>query len=362
MKQKKILIYGYGIDANRTEAVSLNTIRLIESLKAEGWQTHTINIGYPNQAFFTGASPLRAMVQSDQILKSVRGYIEENQITTVVDVFVLPLSTAVFTVPLLRQLPGVKFIKEVHNDAGFSHSFHPETMIRILANNRWLFNWVHQQPMIKFTRNQHLAEKYAFYHIPSPITINSAVVRGRSKKRVSIGYLGHPLKKKGIFEFPKLFELLNANQKKQFVFNFALSDIGNRADVTQILQSAANQHGVKITITGKVKPSVFFRAQDFYLLPLHDQFGAVSSPNTILEAMEAGAIPIVPQIPSLKGIVINGKTGVVTNGYQARHFLPVLNDLISDPARQQRLRVGARKLITKEYDPKRVRHKLKHIL
>lgn len=362
MKQRSILIYGYGIDKNRTEAVSLNTLKLIKYLEKNKWQVHVINIGYPNKAFFTGNSPTQALFRSKDVISKVKNYIQKNNISTVIDVFVLPLSTVVFTRPLVAQLPHVKFIKEVHNDAGFSRSLHPETFIRILANNRFLFKYANHPNFNRYTRNRYLATKYNLEYLPNSIKISNIPRKKLSANLINIGYLGHPLKKKGIFEFPKLFALLDEELKQRIIFNFALSDIGDRDQVRVLLQTAAQQNGVKITLSGTVVPSTFFRAQDFYLLPLHDQFGAVSSPNTILEAMEAGAIPIVPEITSLNGIVINGKTGMVTQSYQAEHFLPALHTLISDSRLQRKLRQGARNLIKQEYHPKRVNSKLKVII
>lgn len=362
MKNKHILVYGYGIDENRTEAVSLNTLKLIKYLEKNKWHVHVINVGYSNTAFFTGNSPTQALLRSNDIISKVKNYIQKNNIAVVIDVFVLPLSTVVFTRPLLAQLPNVKFIKEVHNDAGFSRSLHPETFIRILANNRFLFNYVNHPSFERYTRNRYLATKYDLKYLPNSINVSNKPRKKKRANEIAIGYLGHPLKKKGIFEFPKLFSLLDEELKQKVVFNFALSDIGDREQISTILQTAAKQNGVQITLSATVVPSIFFREQDFYLLPLHDQFGAVSSPNTILEAMEAGAIPIVPEITSLNGIVVNGKTGVVTQSYHAHHFLPAIHTLISDSRLQRKLRQGARNLIKQEYNPKRVNSQLKAII
>ena len=159
MKKKHVLIIGFGIDQKRTEAVSINTHKIITLLKKNAVQVSIINIGYPIETFNTGSGFLSALVQRNNILGNLSKYIVEHKVTHVLDEFVLPLSSLVFTTPLIKQHPNVKFVKEIHNDYGFSKKIHPETAIRILSSNRFWFTKVYEAFIIKYTNNVYLSKK-----------------------------------------------------------------------------------------------------------------------------------------------------------------------------------------------------------
>jgi glycosyltransferase involved in cell wall biosynthesis len=357
-KSKKILILGFGIDRRRTEAVSLNTLKTVAVLKKAGFTPVVYNIGYKNPFSDTGTSMWQALFKREQIISDLIQFIDKNQITHVHDVFVLPLSTVIFTLQLKKKRPLLSLIKEIHNDAGFSKKLHSETIIRILASNHyWLSKLL--SSCTCYTRNKYLADKYHLRYIPLYVNY-SALLRKKSAK-VRIGYLGHPLPKKGVWEFPKLIELLASDKKNAYLLSFAFSSIGDESAIKKEISATATRVGIPVLFKKKVIPHDFFADQDFYILPIHDEYGAISTPNTILEAMEAEAIPIVTKISSLIGIVSHNRTGIFIEQPRAEDIFRSLKKVVSKPVLTAEMRKKGRLFIKSHFSEKIVMEKFRKL-
>lgn len=354
---KNVLVIGYGIDRNRTEAVSINTAKHIDLLKEFGYKVYVYNIGYENSNFNTGNSFISSLLRRKRILRNLIGFIKNNNISHVLDIFVLPLSSIIFTLPLKEYFPKTKFIKEIHNDYGFSRKFHSETVIRILANNRFMFYEVLNSFDKSFTNNLHLSKKFSIAYIPTEVFISNN--KRVNDKKLNICYLGHPLQKKGISKFFDLIPLFDSQLKQKIKFNFAFSNVGPKEIVEEKLHKLGKQHNVNMQFFGTVKPFQFFRKNDIYILPIEDEYGAISTPNTILESMEAGCLVITNNIKSLKGITKNNKNMLLLKENTVKEVLFNILKVSNDIKLKKKIIKNARDFIKSNYDSKIIKEKVR---
>lgn len=347
---KHVLILGYGIDEKRTEAVSINTLKLKQTLERLGCIVTVFNIGYSNPYCNTGDTFAQALCRLPFTIFYLYTYISRYKVTHVHDAFVLPLASLIFTVPLKLLLPKLLFVKELHNDAGQSQQWHLETFIRLVTNQGWMIKIVIHIFTV-FSRNKYVSMKYHLPYLPVPVTIRP--FNWIPQKKFTISYLGHPLKKKGIYIFPKIFEKIPKKYKNSFHFSFALSTVGDRESVKKSLQESAERNGISIVFHDSVSPHAFFSESDIYLLPLHDKYSAISTPNTVLEAMEAGAVVIVTDIPSLWGIAKNNHNAILIDNLSPEKILNKILHLYLHPSLIKKMRKDARTMIEREYDENR---------
>lgn len=349
MTKKHVLFLGFGLDMKRREAVSVNTLKMMDITKELGLKTSIISIGYDGGGY--GSSMIDSIIHRSQIIEKIESYIVENNVTHLVDVFVLPLSSHIFVVPLQKSLKNIVYLKEIHNDFGHSKYLTYETIIRVIANRKSQLLSLMDTYDSCYTRNPSLAKIYKIIYLPTNIDIND-LTRSKSSK-IRISYLGHPLKKKGIFIFPEIFAALTPSQKQRYHFSFALSDIGPRDKVSKFLETSAQKLGVTIEIVGKVVPSEFFRNEDIYVLPIQDVYGAVSTPNTILEAMEGQCVVIASNISSLVGILDHNKNSLLVKNPDGTSLIKAINSL-EDGKLRKKLANQARKDIINNYTKRSV--------
>lgn len=357
--KKKVLIIGFGIDSNRLEAVSQNTVKHMLLLQELEFEVYLYNIGYNNLFNFTGNGFMSAFLLQRKIIKDLELFVTDKQITHILDVFVLPLSSIIFTLQIKKIFPNVKFIKEIHNDYGFSKKFQTESLIRILTNNKYFFDHCIRSFDKLFTNNLYLSNKYSIDYIPTKITIS------KSKKykniKLNICYLGHPLKKKGIQKILELFSIIDSNLKSKIKFNFAFSDVGPRDKVENDFLIAAKKNNISISFYGNVEPTDFFRKNDIYLLPIEDEYGAISTPNTILEAMEAKCLVISNNISSLKGIARHKKNIFLLKNNNANFILFAIKEIINNKPMKELIINNARNFIINNNSISIIKEKVKKL-
>lgn len=297
MKKSKTLILGYGLSPSRSEAIAKSTIKLQNIHRQIGLACDIISI---DQLVGT-QSLVKCIINQRKIIEKINSVISKNHYTHIVDVFALPISSYIFTKSILANFPSLVFIKEIQNDYGSSRHLTYETIIRLIGNNKLLFDNVRKSADICFSRNLNLCNKYAFHYLPTSVEIKP-LKRQRYSSPLRVCYLGHPLTKKGISIFPEMFKDSRFGNNS-IKYSFAFSDIGPREAVIKEFLEVSKEQQIKINIEGKVDPSTFFRNNDLYLLPIHDQFGAASTPNTVLEAMEAGCVVMTTPIESVQGVL-----------------------------------------------------------
>lgn len=343
MTKSKTLILGYGLNPMRTEAIAKSAIKLQSVHKQIGLACDIISIDQ-----LAGTESLVGCVAKRwQITDILSRVISNNQYTHIVDVFALPLSSYIFTKPILTKFPGLVFIKEMQNDYGSSRHITSETLIRIIGNNKKIFDYILQTANICFSRNLSLCNKYKLLYLPTAVE-SLALNRAQQSKNLRVCYLGHPLRKKGIYVFPDIFKLIESQEDRAVDFSFAFSEIGPKDAVVKEFKAAANKANINVKILGKVDPAEYFRENDIYLLPIHDQFGAASTPNTILEAMEAGCVVMTTPIESVAG-VLNSGNSILLKRMDASTILKAIMHYNRNRKMLKEKSNRAKRLITKEY-------------
>ncbi len=291
-----ILILGYGISFNRPEAISLSTRHMATVCRQLGYEVTIVSL----DALTGSTSLFHNLIHYPQIYQFLKNKVSQKNYTHLVDVFALPLSSLIFTTPIVKLFPNLIYLKEFQNDAGHSHTLSLETIIRILSNNQYVFNYINRLASVRFTRNLSLSQKYNFAYLPSNITLSRSSKPQSTK--LQIGYLGHPLRKKGVWIFPDLIRHLKGYGDR-VEFNFAFSNLGNPSSLSLAILAAGREANIKIAVMGVVNSRTFFLKNHIYLLPIQDQFGAASTPNTVLEAMASGCVVATVSTPSVEGVV-----------------------------------------------------------
>ena len=292
----KILILGYGLSPLRREAIAIATQNLLKATKLLSHEIEVLSIDHLTNSNSLIINLLLAPI----IIKKILDHIRNNQYTHVLDVFALPLSSVLFVVPILSFYPKLIYLKEFQNDHGYSAHFTFETLIRVLGNNTYLFNYILRKCSRGFSRNYNLSRKYNLTYLPTLISHTTRPRAINSNKVITISYLGHPLKKKGIDIFPSLVGYCNqANVPIKFAFAF--SNLGDKRKIIDQIRGV-DTHNI-CTFKGITDPYSFFSKADIYFLPIKDEFGAASTPNTVLEAMSAGAVVMTYQNPAIIGVV-----------------------------------------------------------
>lgn len=349
-----LLLLGYGLDDERTEAVSKNTMRLKRRAEQAGYRVSVANIGYPHSqnCIENTSSISQAILARGRILWQLESFIRRERVTHLHDVFVLPLASLIFAVPLKQKIARLWYIKEVHNFPGYTPKLQAETLIRVLANRSGQLNRVIQLSDQAFSRNYSISNAYNLPFFPAPISIKHFKPRSARGVRepIRVCYLGHPLKKKGIFRFPEYLRIMGQSKKNAYHFTFALSDLGARNQVVSLLQQASQKSGVPITVVGKVDPPEFFREQDVLVLPLQDEFSATSTPNTILEAMEAGVVVITTQTPSVQKVIEHEKSGYVVSDLSPEILSAILEKIRTAPRLAPKISQRARLWLEATYN------------
>ena len=324
--KKRVLFLGFGLSKDRTEGVSVNTLNLINTLKKMGIHSQIYNIGY--QPGKEGIKSLITMAEEflvyKTLLKKIISIVRKDNIKYIHDTFVFPGVSLIFLLPLRKILPDVVFIKELHNNPGFTNNLSVESVLRFFLNTKWQIIMIKKYFNRLISSNKEIARIWELEYLPPLIKSQQLFRKYSSKRQLRICFLGHPLRKKGVYEFIKLFEIIPDSVKKRLTFNFAFSDIGNKDKLEYLLKRKANEVGLSVTVLSTVKPKIFFRNNDILLLPLKDEFGSSSSLNTVLEAMEAGCLVVTTDTRFSRTIISNKINGILLDTPTAEDILTVI--------------------------------------
>lgn len=363
VSNKRVLFLGFGLSNQRKEAVSINTLKMKKALEEIGIHSSINNIGYePGKegvsSIFTMAN---IFLHYRKTLTKIINRIRKDNITHVYDSFVLPGVSVLFTLPLMKLLPKIIYIKEFHNNPGFSRTFSIETILRFFLNTRWQIVIIKKSFNNLVSSNSEVARRLGAIYLPASIEIRSLDRKLYTKGQLRICFLGHPLKKKGILQFPRLFTIIPEELKSKVSFNFAISSIGDEMKVVSILKQSALKNNIKVNFFGLVDPADFFRQNDILILPLTDEFSSSSSLNTVLEAMEAGCLVVTTNTSTTKAIIQNGSNGVLIKNISIEQILKALIMVIRNEVNRIEMVKKARSDIIKRYSPKAYRVSLKEI-
>ncbi len=355
-----ILFVGFGLSKSRHEAVSKNTISLIKILGTSS-KASIYNIGYSRGKKSGILTMFAAVLNYKKIRSDIVKISKRRKITHLYDTFVMPGASLIFTLPLKHELPNISFIKEIHNNYGFSKSREPESLIRFFLNTRWQLKKIISGFDKIVARNLYLAKKHRGIYLPPLINIFPHKRRSSNRKKLRFCYLGHSMKKKGLDELLRLLSILPKSLISEVVFTFALSPIGKPEFFRKKIEEISIKKNISSVCVTHVKPEVFFRQQDVLCLPLRDEFGSAGGFNTALEAMEAGCLVLTTSTKISKSIIQNNKNGFLVKKGDAVSILKVLKKIVRKQISISRITEKARADIIGNHSMEEVRKVLLNI-
>jgi glycosyltransferase involved in cell wall biosynthesis len=251
-------------------------------------------------------------------------------------------------------------IKELHNNFGFSKKINFETILRFFMSSKVLVYLVLKLVDTMYSRSRYISNYWKIKYVPQYVYIKP--LNTRLDKNINrICYLGHPMRKKGVYLFPELLTRLKNTNRDDVSFSFALSNLGDRPKITKQISEAAYGSDIKVSFLNEVEPSRFFRDNSIFVLPSVDEHSATSVPNTILESMEAGCVVITSKNNITSGVIKNGYSGILLDKMDSESLLLSINSLVSSKKAYSKISSNSRKYIEVNHDLRYIRKCFKEI-
>jgi len=199
---------------------------------------------------------------------------------------------------------------------------------------------------------QYGAEASRIHLIPNgidPVPFTEAAKRTRgATKTLRLGFLGRlENNQKGVFHLPKIVQALNA---LNLPFALEIAGKGRHRDIIESEMAAEIQNG-QVRFLGPLSPqevSEFLGSLDLLLFPSHFE----GCPNTLLEAMMAGVVPLAWRIAGTTDFIIDqDQNGFVftTGDYAA--LAQTVSDLEKDRSHLAQLSLAAACKAREEFTP-----------
>ncbi len=342
--KNNILFIGFELESDRKEAVSINFKNHINNVLSPEYGSYNFSLSSKKNV-------VEHLISLPMYLIQIISIIKTRKITHVHDLFVLPLISVLFLVPIKIVFPEVKLIKELHNNFGFSKIFNLETLLRITLSSKFSIYILSKVVDSFYSRSEYLSKYWEIKYIPQFVNIHRLNRNVFDKPKVfNICYLGHPLRKKGVYIFPELISKLSPEATKVVKFNFAFSNLGSKKKLVKLIKIAASKNRVKVEFSSEVNPQVYFRNNHIFLLPSIDEYSATSVPNTILEAMEAGCVVITPINKINSTVIRNNYNGLLVNDINVNSLLKVINSLVLSKKAYSKISLNSRKYIELNYN------------
>lgn len=337
--KNNILFIGFELESDRKEAVSINYKNHINKVLSSKYGSYNFSLSSKKNV-------IEHLLILPKYIIQIMSIINTKKITHIHDLFVLPLISILFLLPIKIFYPKVKLIKELHNNFGFSKIFNLETLLRIILSSKFSIFVLSKVVDTLYSRSEYLSKYWKIKYIPQYINIHKLDRNIFEKPKVfNICYLGHPLHKKGVYIFPELLSKLRLELTKIVKFNFAFSNLGSKNNLVKLIKVAAAKNRVKVEFSTEVKPYLYFRQNHIFLLPLIDEYSATSVPNTILEAMEAGCVVITVNNKINSSVIKNDDNGYLINNVTTNSILQVINSLVLSKKAYSRMSFNSRKYV-----------------
>ena len=328
---KKVIYLGYRIDEPRNEAVTINAAQYRRMAEKLGLSCEVI--AYDGTAF----SPGKLWAFLRRVARACR----QDPGIIVHDFFVMAgLSLIVRTYLATRGL-SVRYIKTFINPPGTARLLTLEGLLRLVLNNRLLCKLV----MAWSENATYFAPlwNHGLKTLDIPLRYEPGEISDHDGP-ILAGYLGHPLKKKGVHLFPKIIATVNSVRPDAAQFRFSFSELCDIPEIHKTLAEITN-----CSVTGPVTPREFFHDLDVYILPIDDSFAASGSFNTVFEAMACGCCVLTADLAGLPGI-LTGETAELVNPARGENFADTLVKLIDQPDILNSKRRNAMKAYSSHYE------------
>ncbi len=164
-----------------------------------------------------------------------------------------------------------------------------------------------------------------------------------------IGFIGELREKKGLKTLLSAYAQVNARHPSTLLI---VGEIRHGEDSQTFEEMRASIPESNIIVTGYVSPSdlpAYYSLIDIFVHPsLHD-----GTPNAILEAMACEKAVIATPIGGVKGIVEDGKNGMLVNVNDANALAEKILELLDDGEKRESLGKSAREFVVSKFKPEK---------
>lgn len=333
----RICIVGFGFTRDRKEGVRNYIYGLAEQLSKEGFDILIITIGSSDSVYringfkvieISWTKTLISLISAfNKMRQKMEVILAREKIDVIYDNFVLPGSSLFVTRPLIKRYKKIKFIKEVYNKSlkfsNISKMFFPfeiryfkgEGIFRLLLNNNIIDRYIYKTADYLICHSSDISQELSdFKHENIKLGIDykkwaKKIIIKKQKDKFNIAYFGHPSLKKGIRQFLEAAKIL-LKRKENIFIHIALSKTaeGEKKYVDMSLRLEESFPG-RVFLYRETQPLKIFKKADLIVLPLLHDWGAISPPLSLLEAMGAGSIVVCSSFCGVKDIIEDGKNG-----------------------------------------------------
>ena len=164
-----------------------------------------------------------------------------------------------------------------------------------------------------------------------------------------IGFIGELREKKGLKTLLSAYAQVNTRHPSTLLI---VGEIRHGEDSQTFEEMRASIPESNIIVTGYVSPSdlpAYYSLIDIFVHPsLHD-----GTPNAILEAMACEKAVIATPIGGVKGIVEDGKNGMLVNVNDANALAEKILELLDDGEKRESLGKSAREFVVSKFKPEK---------
>lgn len=207
------------------------------------------------------------------------------------------------------------------------------------------------------TRLRRLALEMGFppervVHIPNGVDLSRFAGLPESRDPAQIAFVGVVLERKGLHI---VIEAMAELKEEYPALRLAVigewpqtGDAPQRAYMER-LRARITSAGLsdRVTIVGSVEtPEEWLLRSSIFVLPSE----AEGLPNALLEAMAAGAVPVVSDLPALREVVEDHRNGIVVPERSAQAWAEAIRSLLRDPASIETMSRAARATIRDRHD------------
>ncbi len=328
---KKVIYLGYRIDEPRHEAVTINASQYRQVAERLGMSCEVI--AYDGTAF----SPRKLWAFLRRLGRACR---QEPGII-VHDFFVMPGLSLIVRTYLGALGLSVRYIKTFINPPGTARMLSMEGLLRLVLNNRLLCKLM----LVSCESATYFEPLWSrrLKTLDIPLRYEPGEARDRDGPIVA-GYLGHPLRKKGVHLFPEIVRTINSARPDAVEFRFSFSELCDIPDIREALAEINN-----CSVTGPVTPREVFQDIDVYILPIDSCFAASGSFNTVLEAVACGCCVLTADLSALPKI-LTSETAELVGTSRAADFADAMIKLIDQPDLLKAKRGSAIEAYSRNYE------------
>lgn len=334
----RVCIVGFGLTKERKEGVRNYVYGLSEQLSKDGFDIVIITVGTSDRVYQINGFKVieigwtKSLISIISVFHKMKQKLEDiiarEKIDIIYDNFVLPGSSLFVTIPIIKKYKNIKLVKDIYNKSlklsDMKAIFFPfefryfkvEGIFRLLLNNDIIDRYVFKNSDYLICHSSDISQRisdFEYKEIKMGIDFKKwakkVTLIKKTKKIFNLVFLGHPSLKKGINQFIAASKLL-LQKNPNIVIHIALSKTaeGERKYAKMAVDLQEMFPG-KVSLYGETEPLKVFRIADLVVLPLLHDWGAISPPLSLLEAMATACVVLSSKVCGVIDIIEDGQNG-----------------------------------------------------